>query len=260
MRVRERDTYAAHGRTRRARQGQTMQTERPTVIVTRRLPETVEARMGELFDVRLNEADTPFRQAELVEAVRTADVLVPTITDRLDAAVLGQTGERLKLIANFGNGVDHIDLSAAEARGITVTNTPGVLTADTADMTMALILAVPRRLGDGAEMPSLYRLRFAADRLRIVRRSGGDAETSPSSRYPTQILTSSRPSSTSSFVTQSPVSPFVNTARFRSTASNQPQRRARPVVAPNSAPTRLRCRPMSSSSSVGNGPAPTRVA
>ena len=126
-----------------------MRPDRPTVFVTRRLPEPVEARMGELFDVRLNKTDVPFRQADLVDAVKHADVLVPTITDRIDAAVLSQAGEQLKLIANFGNGVDHIDLVAATERAITVTNTPGVLTADTADMTMALILAVPRRLADG---------------------------------------------------------------------------------------------------------------
>ena len=83
--------------------------------------------------------------------MKTADVLVPTVTDRIDAAVLKDTGPNLKLIANFGNGVDNIDVAAAVARGITVTNTPGVLTEDTADMTMALILAVPRRLAEGAD-------------------------------------------------------------------------------------------------------------
>ena len=108
--------------------------------------------MCELFDARLNLDDKPMSQAELVEAAKEADVLVPTVTDHLDAAVLSHSGERLKLIANFGNGVDHIDVATALQRGITVTNTPGVLTEDTADMTMALILAVPRRLAEGAQV------------------------------------------------------------------------------------------------------------
>src|ERR1700756_3208892 len=127
---------------------------RPLVVVTRKLPDIVETRMRELFDARLNLEDTPMSQPELAEAVRTADVLVPTVTDRIDAAVLGRAEERLKLIANFGNGVDHIDVATAVSRGITVTNTPGVLTEDTADMTMALILAVPRRLAEGASILS----------------------------------------------------------------------------------------------------------
>src|SRR5438270_4135781 len=120
------------------------------VVVTRRLPDSVEMRMRELFDARLNPDDKPLTQAQLVEAVKTADVLVPTVTDHIDRAVLSQSGDRLKLIANFGNGVDNIDVAVAVNRGITVTNTPGVLTEDTADMTMALILAVPRRLAEGA--------------------------------------------------------------------------------------------------------------
>ena len=124
--------------------------KKPLVVVTRKLPDTVETRMRELFDARLNLDDKPMSQAELAEAVKTADVLVPTVTDRIDAAVLGQSGEKLKLIANFGNGVDNIDVASALQRGITVTNTPGVLTEDTADMTMALILAVPRRLAEGS--------------------------------------------------------------------------------------------------------------
>ncbi len=124
-------------------------TKKPLVVVTRRLPDTVETRMRELFDARLNTDDRPFTQAQLVEAVNTADVLVPTVTDRIDRAVLSQAGPRLKLVANFGTGVDNIDLDTARNRGITVTNTPGVLTEDTADMTMALILAVPRRLAEG---------------------------------------------------------------------------------------------------------------
>src|SRR6201994_3631509 len=124
--------------------------KKPLVIVTRKLPDTVETRMRELFDARLNLDDKPMSHADLAEAVRIADVLVPTVTDRIDASVLSQSGDKLKLIANFGNGVDNIDVSAALQRGITVTNTPGVLTEDTADMTMALILAVPRRLAEGA--------------------------------------------------------------------------------------------------------------
>ena len=124
--------------------------KKPLVVVTRKLPDTVETRMRELFDAQLNLDDKPMSQAQLTEAVKVADVLVPTVTDRIDAAVLGQSGDRLRLIANFGNGVDNIDVAAAVARGITVTNTPGVLTEDTADMTMALILAVPRRLAEGS--------------------------------------------------------------------------------------------------------------
>ena len=123
---------------------------KPLVVVTRKLPDTVETRMRELFDARLNLDDKPMSHAELIEAVKTADVLVPTVTDRIDAGVLGQSGEKLRLIANFGNGVDNIDVATALQRGITVTNTPGVLTEDTADMTMALILAVPRRLAEGS--------------------------------------------------------------------------------------------------------------
>jgi len=126
--------------------------KKPLVVVTRKLPERVETRMGELFDVRLNADDTPMTQAQLAEALKTADVLVPTVTDRIDASVLAQSGENLKLIANFGNGVDNIDVATALQRGITVTNTPGVLTEDTADMTMALILAVPRRLAEGSQI------------------------------------------------------------------------------------------------------------
>ena len=122
---------------------------RPLVIVTRRLPDVIETRMMELFQTRLNETDRPLGRAELVEAVKTAEVLVPTVTDRIDSAVLAHAGERLKLIANYGTGVDNIDVEAAYKRGITVTNTPGVLTEDTADMTMALILAVARRLAEG---------------------------------------------------------------------------------------------------------------
>jgi glyoxylate reductase len=124
--------------------------KKPLVVVTRKLPDSVETRMRELFDTRLNLDDKPLTHAQLTEAVKVADVLVPTVTDRIDSAVLSQSGEKLKLIANFGNGVDNIDVATALQRGITVTNTPGVLTEDTADMTMALILAVPRRLAEGS--------------------------------------------------------------------------------------------------------------
>ncbi|HZB36983.1 MAG TPA: D-glycerate dehydrogenase [Beijerinckiaceae bacterium] len=126
--------------------------KRPLVVVTRRLPGVVETRMRELFDTRLNLDDKPMAQGELVEAVKSADVLVPTVTDEIDASVLAQAGPNLKLIANFGNGVDNIDVQVALSRGITVTNTPGVLTEDTADMTMALILAVARRMVEGARV------------------------------------------------------------------------------------------------------------
>jgi glyoxylate reductase len=126
--------------------------KKPLVIVTRKLPERVETRMRELFDARLNLDDRPMTQGELADAAKTADVLVPTVTDRIDSAVLSQAGPNLKLIANFGNGVDKIDVATALSRGITVTNTPGVLTEDTADMTMALILAVPRRLSEGSQV------------------------------------------------------------------------------------------------------------
>jgi glyoxylate reductase len=123
--------------------------KKPLVIVTRKLPEAVETRMRELFDARLNVDDRPMGQGQLAEAVKSAQVLVPTVTDRIDRSLISQAGPQLKLIANFGNGVDNIDLDTARARGIIVTNTPGVLTEDTADMTMALILAVPRRLAEG---------------------------------------------------------------------------------------------------------------
>ena len=126
--------------------------KKPLVIVTRKLPEAVETRMRELFDARLNVDDKPLSPSELVEAVKTAHVLVPTVTDRIDRALISQAGPQLKLIANFGNGVDNIDLDTARVRGIIITNTPGVLTEDTADMTMALILAVPRRLAEGTAL------------------------------------------------------------------------------------------------------------
>ncbi len=129
-----------------------MAQKKPLVIVTRRLPDVIETRMMELFDARLNVEDEPMSQAELVEAVKEADVFVPTVTDRIDLGVLSQAGPNLKLIASFGTGVDHIDLKTARQRSITVTNTPGVLTEDTADMTMAMILATPRRLTEGERL------------------------------------------------------------------------------------------------------------
>jgi glyoxylate reductase len=125
---------------------------KPLVVVTRRLPDAVETRMRELFDVRLNDSDAPMAGEALAAALREADVLVPTVTDRIDSALLAQAGPNLRLIANFGNGVDHIDVGVALERGITVTNTPGVLTEDTADMTMGLILAVARRVPEGARI------------------------------------------------------------------------------------------------------------
>jgi glyoxylate reductase len=128
-----------------------MPVKKPLVIVTRKLPEAVETRMRELFDARLNLDDAPMTPAQLAEAVAKADVLVPTVTDRIDARLIAAAGANLKLIANFGTGVDNIDVRAATEKGIAVTNTPGVLTEDTADMTMALILAVPRRLVEGVK-------------------------------------------------------------------------------------------------------------
>lgn len=125
---------------------------KPRVHVTRRLVPAVEARMAELFDVVTNTADAPLGRDGLLAAMRDADVLVPTVTDRIDAAMLEEAGDRLGLIANFGAGVDHIDLAAARARKIIVTNTPGVFTDDTADLTMMLILSVPRRLGEGSRL------------------------------------------------------------------------------------------------------------
>jgi glyoxylate reductase len=125
---------------------------KPLVVVTRKLPDPIETRMMELFQVKLNLDDKPLSQAQLIAAAKEADVLVPTVTDRIDSAVLSQAGPKLRLIASFGTGVDHIDLATARQRGITVTNTPGVLTEDTADMTMALILAVPRRLAEGERL------------------------------------------------------------------------------------------------------------
>jgi glyoxylate reductase len=124
----------------------------PRVILTRKLPDPVEKRMSELFEIVGNTTDVPMTQPQLVAAVSDCDILVPTVTDRIDAALIEQAGPRLKLIANYGNGTDNIDLDAAQRRGIIVTNTPNVLNEDTADMTMALLLAVPRRLAEGAQV------------------------------------------------------------------------------------------------------------
>ncbi len=126
--------------------------KRLSVVVTRRLPEAVEARMSELFDVTLNADDTPLDRDGLAVAMARADVLVPTITDRIDADLIAAAGPRLKLIASYGAGIDHIDVEAAEARHIAVTNTPGVLNDDVADMTMALILGVTRRIPEGLQL------------------------------------------------------------------------------------------------------------
>src|SRR3972149_5849214 len=124
--------------------------ERPLVIVTRKLPDAVETRLRELCDPRQNRDDKPFTREELIDAAKSANVLVPTVTDRIDRGVLSQAGPDLKLIAQFGTGVDNVALETARNRSILVTTTPGVLTEDTADMAMALIIAVPRRLTEGA--------------------------------------------------------------------------------------------------------------
>ena len=126
-----------------------MPAQRPSVVVTRRLPAPVEARMRELFDVELRDDDRPMTRDELMAAVARADVLVPTITDRIDAGLIAHAGPKLRLIANYGAGFDHIDVATARSRGILVSNTPGVTTEDTADMAMALILAVTRRIPEG---------------------------------------------------------------------------------------------------------------
>ena len=129
-----------------------MAAKKPKVVVTRKLPDPVETRMRELFDTELNVDDRPMTPDELVEAMGRADVLVPTITDRLDSRLLSRAGDRLKLIANFGAGVDNIDVTTANQRGVIVTNTPGVLTEDTADLTMSLIMASTRRIVEGANV------------------------------------------------------------------------------------------------------------
>ena len=129
-----------------------MPQKKPRVVVTRKLPDAIETRMMELFDVQLNLDDEAMSKERMIDAVKTTDVLVPTVTDHIDMGILSQAGEDLRLIANYGAGVDHIDLATARQRSIIVTNTPDVLTEDTADMTMALILAVPRRLAEGERL------------------------------------------------------------------------------------------------------------
>ena len=126
--------------------------DKPLVIVTRRLPELVEARMMELFNTRLSIDDKPYSQKQLIEVVKEADILVPTVTDKIDNEVLGNASSKLKLIANFGNGIDHINIEIAQKKKIIVTNTPGVLTEDTADMVMGLLLAVPRKIIEGEHL------------------------------------------------------------------------------------------------------------
>jgi len=125
---------------------------RPKIVVTRKLPDHVEARLSELFDAQLNPSDTPFTVDELKAAMASADIIVPTVTDAITADVINAAGPQLKMIANFGAGTDHIDIGAAHAKGLIITNTPSVLTEDTADLTMVLILAVPRRLSEGVRL------------------------------------------------------------------------------------------------------------
>ncbi len=129
-----------------------MAKSKPLIVVTRKLPDVVETRMMELFNVQLNLDDRPLSSDQLIEAMKTADVLVPTVTDSINAEIIVKAGKKMRLIANYGTGVDNVDLAAARKKGITVTNTPDVLTEDTADMTMALILAVPRRLAEGEKV------------------------------------------------------------------------------------------------------------
>jgi glyoxylate reductase len=150
-----------------------MAPRKPKVIVTRKLPDAVETRMRELFDAELNLDDAPMSAEALGAALARADVLAPTITDRLDEAVIARAGPRLKLIANFGAGVDHIDVAAANARGIAVTNTPGVLTDDTADLTMGLILAAARRVVEGANIVQAGEFNGWSPTWMLGRRLGG---------------------------------------------------------------------------------------
>ena len=126
--------------------------EKPLVIVTRRLPELVETRLMELFNTKLSVDDKPFSIKQLIDAVKEADILIPTVTDKIDKNILENASSKLKLIANFGNGTDHINVEAAQKKNIIVTNTPGVLTEDTADMVMGLLLAVPRKVIAGENL------------------------------------------------------------------------------------------------------------
>lgn len=127
-----------------------MSSSKLSVVVTRRLPGVVENRLAELFDTTLNQTDTPFSHEQLTKALQTADVLIPTLSDKLDAETLAKAGKQLKLITNYGSGFDHIDIEAAHKHGIIVTNTPGLLSEDSADMTLALILTVMRRFKEGS--------------------------------------------------------------------------------------------------------------
>jgi glyoxylate reductase len=143
------------------------------VVVTRHLLPSIEQRLAELFDATLNPEDVPYTRAQLVAAVREADVLVPTVTDRIDADLIDQAGDSLGLIASFGAGVDHIDLAAARTRKIIVTNTPGVFTDDTADLTMALIIGVPRRLREGTALIRRHQWTGWAPSTLLGRKLGG---------------------------------------------------------------------------------------
>ena len=148
-------------------------TAKPKVVVTRHLLPSVEGRLSELFDTTLNVADVPLTRDQLAHAMRTADVLVPTVTDRIDAELIAQAGPDLGLIASFGAGVDHIDLAAARARKVIVTNTPGVFTDDTADLTMALIIGVPRRLREGTSLIRRHEWTGWAPSALLGRKLGG---------------------------------------------------------------------------------------
>ena len=150
-----------------------MSAEPVSVVVTRRLPQAVEARLSDLFDVTLRQDDTPMSKAQLIAAMQSADVLVPSVTDQIDAGMLAQAGPRLKLIASYGAGVDHIDVASARQRGILVTNTPGVVTEDTADMALALMLAVTRRIPEGLAMMSRDEWRGWAPTALLGGRIGG---------------------------------------------------------------------------------------
>jgi len=150
-----------------------MATRKPKVIVTRKLPDSVETRMRELFDTELNVSDEPMSRKAMIEAVGRCDVLASTITDKIDAGLIEKMDPRLKLIANFGAGVDHIDVAAANARGIIVTNTPGVLTEDTADLTMTLLMATLRRVIEGANAVQAGEFTGWAPTWMLGRRIGG---------------------------------------------------------------------------------------
>ena len=150
-----------------------MAPRKPKVIVTRKLPDSVETRMRELFDTELNVTDEPMSRKALIDAVGRCDVLASTITDKIDAGLIEKAGERLKLIANFGAGVDHIDVAAANAHGMIVTNTPGVLTEDTADLTMILMMATLRRVIEGANAVQSGEFTGWAPTWMLGRRIGG---------------------------------------------------------------------------------------